>query len=149
MINLLMMLSSYFRITKYPTVEGSVYTIKNPWVILKKSGIIRLSDGQKISFSKTNKQEVLDVVRFALLNGIRFGNKPYQWKFDQNHGIIQTHQGIRFGIKKVGLLDEAFLSQIHFTDFDMTDKVVITAGAYIGDTPFFYSFYIQSKSYSI
>ncbi|MEM3455778.1 MAG: hypothetical protein QXT72_04415, partial [Candidatus Micrarchaeia archaeon] len=95
MINLLMMLSSYFRITKYPTVEGSVYTIKNPWVILKKSGIIRLSDGQKISFSKTNKQEVLDVVRFALLNGIRFGNKPYQWKFDQNHGIIQTHQGIR------------------------------------------------------
>ncbi|MCW1311661.1 MAG: hypothetical protein QXJ93_02310 [Candidatus Rehaiarchaeum fermentans] len=82
----------------YPTVEGSVYTVQNPWLVLKKSGIIRLSDGQKISFNKSNKQEVFNIVRFALLNGIRFGDKPYQWKLDQENGIIQTHQGIRFGI---------------------------------------------------
>ncbi|MEM3334168.1 MAG: hypothetical protein QW745_08225 [Thermoplasmata archaeon] len=62
MINLLMMLSSYFQITKYPTVEGSVYTIKNPWVILKKSGIIRLSDGQKISFNKTINKKSLTLL---------------------------------------------------------------------------------------
>ena len=141
MKNILRGIFVYWSSRKHPTEEGSIYTISNPWVILLKSGIISLTDGQRISFNRSNKQEVFNVVGFALLNGIRFGNGPYQWKLDQENGVIETHQGIRFKIKKVGLLDETFLNQIHFSGFDLADKVVITAGAYIGDTPLFYSFY--------
>lgn len=141
MKNILRGIFIYWSLRKHQTVEGFFYTISNPWVILLKSGIISLTDGQRISFNRTNKQGVFNVVVFALSNGIRFGNDPNQWKLDQENGVIETHQGIRFKIKKVGLLDETFLNQIHFSGFDLADKVVITAGAYIGDTPLFHSFY--------
>lgn len=131
----------YWSSRKHPTADGSIYTISNLWVILLKSGIISLTDGQRISFNRSNKQEVFNLVRFALHSGIRFGNEPYQWKLDQENGVIETHQGVRFKIKNVDILDETFLNQIHFSGFDLADKVVITAGAYIGDTPLFYSFY--------
>jgi len=44
-------------------------------------------------------------------------------------------------MKTINLLDETFLYQIHFSEFDLSGKIVITAGAYIGDTPLFYSYY--------
>ena len=56
---------------------------------------------------------------------------------------VETHQGIRLKIKGLApfVLNETFLNQIHFSGFDLTGKVVITGGAYIGDTPLFYSLY--------
>jgi len=86
-------------------------------------------------------KKILNVVLFALDNGIEFGNGKYQWKFDEKKGIIETHQGIKFKMKTINLLDETFLYQIHFPEFDLSGKIVITAGAYIGDTPLFYSYY--------
>ncbi len=136
-------------ILREPTLEGDRYTIKNPLeVVLKKKGIVKLSNGYEIPFTRENKQEILNLVGFVLLNGIRFGDKEYQWKLDQKNGVIETHQGIRFKIGSIGLLDETFLSQIHFSGFDLKDKVVVTGGAYIGDTPLFYSYY-GAKVYAL
>ena len=125
-----------------PLQEGEKYTIKNPLVIIKKKGTIKLSNGYEVFFDREKKNDVLGIVYFALSTGISFGNKIGQWKFDQKNGIIETHQGIRFSIRgSFGIFNETFLSQIHFSGFDMNDKVVVTAGAYIGDTPLFYSYY--------
>jgi len=44
-------------------------------------------------------------------------------------------------MEAIGLLDETFLYQIHYSGLDLKGKTVITAGAYIGDTPLFYSYY--------
>jgi FkbM family methyltransferase len=126
---------------KTKTVNGKKYTIKNPLVIFKKKGTIKLTNGDTFIFNKDNKKNVLKVVLFAINQGIEFGNGKYQWKFDQKNGIIETHQGIRFKMQTVGLLDETFLYQIHFPGFDLKGKTVVTAGAYIGDTPLFYSYY--------
>jgi len=126
---------------KGKTVEGKRYTIKNPSVILKKKGIIKLTNGDEFTFNKENKRDILRVVFFALNNGIEFGNGKYQWKFDPENEIIETHQGIRFKMQTIGILDETFLYQIHFSGFDLKGKTVITAGAYIGDTALFYSYY--------
>ena len=134
------MLEFYFKFRK-PTLEGNKYTIKNPLVILRKTGIIKLSDGYEIEFNKENKYDILRVVFLALNTGVTFGTEKYQWKFDQKNGILETHQGIRFKISGIGLLDETFLSQIHFSGFDIKGKTVVTGGAYIGDTPLFYSYY--------
>jgi FkbM family methyltransferase len=141
MYKLINLIETWFKLRK-PTLEGDRYTIKNPLeVLMKKNGTVKLSNGFEIPFTPENKQDILNVVAFALLNGIRFGDKEYQWKLNLKDGVIETHQGIKFKINSIGLLDETFLSQIHFSGFDLKDKVVVTAGAYIGDTPLFYSYY--------
>ncbi|OWP57217.1 MAG: hypothetical protein B2I17_02190 [Thermoplasmatales archaeon B_DKE] len=101
---------------------------------------MKLSDGYEIEFNKENKQDILNVALFALRTGITFGTAKYQWKLDQKNGILETHQGVRFKISDIGVLDETFLSQIHFSGFDLKGKTVVTGGAYIGDTPLFYSY---------
>ena len=135
------LISAYLRFRK-PTVEGDRYTIKNPIsVFIRKKGLVKLSNGYSIPFDIETKGSILSIVSFALSNGIRFGEGEYQWKLDYKNGIIETHQGIKFKINKIGLLDETFLYQIHFSSLDLKDKVIVTAGAYIGDTPLFYSYY--------
>lgn len=124
-----------------PTVENDKYAIKNPLVKLKKRGVIKLSDGYEVNFNRENKTDIFKVVEFALITGIKFGNGNYQWKLDQERGILETHQGIKFNISAFGFLEETFLTQIHFAGFDLKGKTVVTAGAYIGDTPLFYSYY--------
>ena len=125
-----------------PTLEGDTYTIENPLsLLLKNSGVVRLSNGYRIQYDKENKQEIINLVILALQNGIRFGEKEGQWKLDPANGIMETHQGIRLYLERTELLDETFLYQIHFSGFDLRDRVVVTAGAYIGDTPLFYAKY--------
>lgn len=132
----------YFLKFRMPTVEGYAYTIKNPWILFKKRGKIELTDGQSFYFNEKNKKDILALVLFALHNGIHFGHKRYQWKFNQNEDYVETHQGIKFKLKGLGLIfDETFLKQIHFVGFDLRNKVVVTAGAYVGDTPLFYAYY--------
>ena len=124
-----------------PTIGQGKYIMLNPWIIIRNKGVLKLSNGYSINFNKENKKDIFRAVGFALVNGIRFGESEYSWKLDEKKGIIETHQGIKFKISAFGLLDETFLSQIHFSGFDIKDKVVLTAGAYIGDTPLFYSYY--------
>ena len=135
------LISAYLRFRE-PTLEGDRYNIENPIsVIFRKKGLVKLSNGYSLPFDKETKSSILSIVNFALNNGIRFGEKEYQWKLDYQNGIIETHQGIKFKINKVGALDETFLYQIHFSGLDLKNKVIVTAGAYIGDTPLFYSYY--------
>ncbi|MCL4356361.1 MAG: FkbM family methyltransferase [Candidatus Thermoplasmatota archaeon] len=135
------LISLYLRFRK-PTLEGDRNTIENPIsVIIRKKGLVNLSNGYSIPFDIDTKRSVLGMVLFALENGIRFGHGEYQWKLDYQNGIVETHQGIKFKINKARLLDETFLSQIHFSGLDLGNKVVVTAGAYIGDTPLFFSYY--------
>jgi len=123
------------------TVEGTKYTIENPLVLLRKHGVVKLSDGSEISFNENNKKKILAVIFFALSNGIRFGDGKFQWKFDPIKEVFETHQGIKFSIDNVGLSDETFLYESHFCGFDIKNKIVVTGGAYIGDTPLYYAYY--------
>lgn len=135
------MISAYLRFRK-PTLEGDRYTIENPIsVLVRKKGLVKLSNRYAIPFDSETKRSILRVVYLALENGIKFGEGIYEWKLDCKNRTIETHQGIKFRFDRAGLLDETFLYQIHFSGFDLTDKVVVTAGAYIGDTPLFYSYY--------
>ena len=124
-----------------PTIDGKIYKIKNPIsIFLKKNGVIKLSDDCKIPYNRDNREDVFILVAYALLNGIKFTGKV-GWKYDSKNELVEMHQGIKLKIKGLRLIDETFLYQIHFNGFDLKDKVVITAGAFIGDTPLFYSFY--------
>ena len=125
-----------------PTLEGDIYTIKNPLeFIVKSKGLVKLSDGYQVPYNKENKEDLIALIIFALRNGIRFGDKEDQWKLDPTNQVVETHQGIKFNLHKAGLLGETFLYQVHFSGFNLNNKIVVTAGAYIGDTPLFYSKY--------
>ena len=124
------------------TIEGDRYTIENPVsLLLRKQGVAKFSNGYEIPYNRENKKSIVNLVYFVMQSGMRFGEKGNQWKLDPVNGIIRTHQGIKLSLHTIGLIDETFLYQIHFSGFDLKGRVVITGGAYIGDTPLFYSYY--------
>lgn len=131
----------FLRLGNAHLVEGGKYGIKNPQVLLRKAGVIQLTNGYKISFNPTNKYYVLKIVALALSTGISFGKKMGQWDLDQKREVIKTHQGIKFKFSSIDILDETFLFQVHFSSFDLRNRIVITAGALMGDTPLFYAYY--------
>ena len=79
-------------------VEGMRYSIENPLVLLRRHGVIELSNGYKINFDEKNKTMIIRLLILILSSGIRFGEGELQWKFDQKNGIVETHQGIKFSI---------------------------------------------------
>ncbi|WP_126450681.1 FkbM family methyltransferase [Sulfodiicoccus acidiphilus] len=91
-------------------------------------------------FDESSRKDVLGLVLFLLQNGVRLGKDEYSWKLIDGK-FVETPEGIRFGLKGVGMLAETFLSQIHFAGLDLRGKTVVTAGAYIGDTPLYFSHY--------
>ena len=129
-------------VSSRPTIQGDRYTIENPIsLLLRKHGVARFSNGYEIPYNRENKKSIVNLVYFIMQTGIRFGEKNNQWKLGPVNGTIQTHQGIKLSLHTIGLIEETFLYQIHFSGFDLKEKVVITGGAYIGDTPLFYSYY--------
>ncbi len=130
------------------TVEGKKYTIENPWVKIFQSGVIKLTDGNSVKFNEENKKDIFNFVYFLLAEGIRLGDEPGQWKL-LNNNIIQTHQGLKLYLQNFDplIFSETFLRQIHFSSHDLANKIVVTAGAFIGDTPLYYA-YFGAKVYA-
>ena len=127
--------------SKNKTTDGYVYTISNPLVLIKGSGIIKLTDGSSFQFNKNTKKDTLSLVYFALDYGIRFGNSEHKWKYDSIKGIIETPTKLKFSIKNFDgfILAETFLFDIHFCGFDLSNKIVIEGGAFVGDTALYYA----------
>ncbi len=123
------------------TIEGKKYTIENPWVIFRKSGVIKLTNGDKYEFNRNNKKEMLRIILFALDNGVTFNNKEEGWKLDDQNGIIETPTGIRFDIRSFDnlIFSETFLYDIHFVEFDLVGKTVIQGGGFTGDTALYFA----------
>lgn len=124
------------------TVNGEKYTIKNPWIKLFGEGTIKLTDGTLINFNKSNKKDIFNFVYSLLSEGIKLGDKPGNWKLLKNN-IIQTHQGLKFYIQNFSqdIISETFLKQIHFSSHDLAHKIIVTGGAFIGDTPLYYAYF--------
>jgi len=79
---------------------------------------------------------------FAKRYGVQFKNKKGYWNYNSKQNIIVTPQGIKFYLSHFdpNIFSETFLSDIHFCDFNLKNKVVVQAGAFIGDTPLYYAY---------
>jgi len=66
---------------RYPTAQGKIYTIKK--------SISYIERWNEFTFDRNNKKDILNVVLFALDNGIEFGNGKYQWKIQQKRREIK------------------------------------------------------------
>ena len=121
-------------------VDGHRHFIKNPLAILRSHALIKISDGGFFSFDHDNKMRIVPIIEFSLSTGIKFNAGEYSWSLSPD-SILCTQTGIRFTIDSFdsAIFYETFLSQIHFYPFETKGKVVITGGAFVGDTPLYYS----------
>jgi FkbM family methyltransferase len=130
-----------WRYARHRTVAGTIYTIRNPWVLLRRHGTIELTDGAKLPFREENKAAVLRIAFFALDTGVRFGAGAGAWTVDPEVRVIGTPGGVRFLTEGFDptIFVETFLSDVHFVDFDFRGRAVVEGGAFVGDTGLYYA----------
>jgi FkbM family methyltransferase len=125
----------------------------------KKNGKLVCRNGFVLNFNETNYHNVRGLFYFSLLDGVLLSNKNKRGYWNYKNNIITTPQGIKFDIKAFDelIFAETFLHDIHFSDFNLRDKIVIQAGGFTGDTALYYanrganvySFEPDSNSYSV
>ncbi len=113
--------------------------IYNSINLLKKRGNLILPNNFRLSFNKENRKDIKNLFAFGLYYGVEFSDKGGYWHYGNN--IITTPNNIRFNIKYFNpvIFSETFLSDIHFSDFDLNNKIVVQAGGFIGDTALYYA----------
>ncbi|MGD0718968.1 MAG: FkbM family methyltransferase [Thermoplasmata archaeon] len=82
---------------------------------------------------------------FLAANGARFARTPeragFVWGMDPDRRILTTPSGIRFHLESVegGILAETFLYDIHHAAGDLSGRLVVDAGANVGDTALYFA----------
>ncbi len=107
--------------------------------LIKKNGYFILTNNFKLYFNKDNNKDVKNIFAFSTLYNVEFSDKSGYWHYNDN--IVTTPGNIKFNIKNFEplIFSETFLSDIHFSDFDLNNKIVIQAGGFIGDTALYYA----------
>ena len=119
------------------------FGVRNNFALLKNSGKLTLkSTDFSFEFNKKNKADVKNLFFFAKHWGVQFKNKKGYWNYNAKKNIIVTPQGIKFYLNYFDplIFSETFLFDIHFCDFNLKNKVIVQAGAFIGDTPLYYAY---------
>ena len=113
--------------------------IYNSINLVKKRGNLILPNNFRLSFNKENRKDIKNLFAFGLYCGVEFSEKGGYWHYSNN--IITTPNNIRFNIKNFNpvIFSETFLSDSHFSDFDLNNKIVVQAGGFIGDTALYYA----------
>ncbi len=115
------------------------HRFRNLLNINKKNGKLICRNGFVLNFNKANHHNIKDLFYFSLLDGVLLSNKRGHWNYKK--GIITTPQEIKFDIKTFDkfIFAETFLYDIHFSDFNLNNKIVIQAGGFTGDTALYYA----------
>ncbi|WP_238525249.1 FkbM family methyltransferase [Saccharolobus islandicus] len=111
---------------------------KNILPLLLKKGKITFPNGFSITVNKENFRDVLALYLFSIKYGVNIGD---EWKVNEEHYTIATPDGIKFSLRGFDhiIFAETFLYDTHFTDFDLNGRIVIHAGAYVGETALYYA----------
>jgi len=108
--------------------------------LYKKNGHLKCPNGFIFNFNSTNAEYVKKLFEFCIIYGVKFSDERGLWNYKD--GIITTPQGIKFKIDMFDplIFSETFLSDIHFSDFNLENKLVVQAGGFIGDTALYYAY---------
>lgn len=115
------------------------YGLINIYNLIKHRGKLTLPNGYVLRFDKDDEQFVKNFFEFCLFNGVKLIDSPGHWSYES--GIISIPNGIKFRINNFDgvIFTETFLTDIHFSVFDLTNKIVIQAGGFTGDTALYYA----------
>ncbi len=115
----------------------------------RKNGRFICRNGFILKFNNTNARYIRNLFYFSLFDGALFSNRKGYWNYNYTNKILTTPQGIKFDIRSFDelIFAETFLHDIHFSDFNLNDKIVVQAGGFTGDTALYYA-YRGAKVYS-
>ena len=124
----------------YLTVISKKNGFRNVINLYKKNGHLKCPNGFVFNFNSTNAGYVKRIFEFSIIYGVKFSDEQGFWNYSD--GIITTPQGIKFKIDMFDhvIFSETFLSDIHFSDFNLENKIVVQAGGFIGDTALYYAY---------
>ncbi len=107
--------------------------------LFRRKGRLICPNGFVLNFNRNNQRDVKQLYSFSLNYGVNFSNEEGLWHYKS--GIVETPKGIKFSITMFDplIFSETFLADIHFSDFDLNNKIVIQAGGFIGDTALYYA----------
>jgi FkbM family methyltransferase len=114
------------------------YGFQNLLHFYLKRGKIKFPNNFSITINKNNFRDILQLYRFSVIYGVNINNR---WKVNEQNYTITTPCGLKFSLEGFDALifAETFLYDSHFIDFDLTGKIVIHAGAYVGETALYYA----------
>ena len=109
--------------------------------INRKNGKLICRNGFILNFNKTNYHDLRRLFYFSLLHGVLLSSEDRRGNWSYKNGIIVTPEGIKFDIRSFDetIFSETFLYDVHFSDFDLKNKIVVQAGGFIGDTALYYA----------
>lgn len=112
---------------------------KNIANLVKRNGSLICPNGFILKFNENNKKDVKNFYEFIIRYGVNISNKKGFWHYAD--GIVETPEGIKFYINRFNplIFAETFLYDIHFSDFDLNNRIVIQAGGFTGDTALYYA----------
>jgi FkbM family methyltransferase len=105
---------------------------------------IRISGEFAVDLDPATAGRVTSLLRLVY-HGATFSDHPdpdrQEWAYSASEGTVTTPSGIRVYLDGVEplVLAETFLYQTHFAGADLTGRIVLDAGAYVGDTALYYS----------
>lgn len=128
-----------------PTAAGVTVTLRNPWVVLRRRGSAVLTNGVKMTFDRTSRADVLNLVTFSIGSGTALSSVenpiPGSFVVDSARKEVTTPSGLTFCWDEFNstIFAETFLHDVHFVDYDLSGKVVVEGGAFVGDTGLYYA----------
>ena len=107
----------------------------------RKNGRFICRNGFILKFNNTNARYIRNLFYFSLFDGALFSNRKGYWNYNYTNKILTTPQGIKFDIRSFDelIFAETFLHDIHFSDFNLNNKIVVQAGGFTGDTALYYA----------
>jgi len=128
----------FYKLSYFFLILSNKYGFINNLHFLIKKGKIAFPSGFSIIVNKENFMDVLSLYLFSIKYGVDVGN---ELKIDENNYTITTPDGIKFSLKGFDhiIFAETFLYDTHFIDYNLEGKIVIHAGAYVGETALYYA----------
>jgi FkbM family methyltransferase len=116
-------------------------------VVARRLGIpvpIRLLNGFTIPGTRLSNITAVNLVRLSYL-GAELGpigaNDRVSWGVSFDPAVLVTPTGIRFDLEAIAptILAETFIYDVHFAGSDLSGKLVVDAGAFVGDTALYFA----------
>lgn len=130
-------------------LRAALYSLeaKNPLLVpFRYAGLplpVRLVNGFSIPGPNVSREVAMSLLRFSYLGGelSTAGGGRVNWRVSFDTHEISTPQGIRFDLESFEpvIFAETYLQDVHNAGADLSDKIVIDAGAFVGDTALYFA----------
>ena len=115
------------------------YKFHNFISLVTKKGTLKFDNGFSIKLNRNNFRSILGLYYFCLKYGVEIRNEAGYWGYQ--NGVLTTPDGLNFSIDGFdpSIFFETFINDYHFIYPDLSDKIILNAGGFVGETALYYA----------